>query len=448
MQVRERIHRDRLGQIPAGLVAFDLEMANSFTQAPAVICMIGTEQYFPQLEECRARIAFITERDEEPLLVSWFLEELRGVAAEHERPRLLSFSGIENDMPWLRQRFDRFNLAREEREVLERFGHVDLKVEFYRRTHSDHMSLKNLERVFGIDRDGALQSRKVSFILTDIVRGQRADGQIPERVFEYLHQDVHNLMLIYDRWADVSLEEYRLGDVEYLAFLNALRNALRKLIQSPLRRRRDTERSIKALEGFQAAFEAAVDRALLEGTFVEFTLPELPELDSDHPEVHRIARKHQRLQSIHIKDEKTGAYLLRSRLNKPKGALAVVRHGGRLLMIRRADKLKRAGGYWGLPGGTLNEGESPEAGAVRELREELNLSGRAGKVLGTSTSLSGEYHLYWVEVEVEDTSPLAPDEKEVAEARWVTPGDVRGLDPLIPGALEGFRRFLGREWEQ
>jgi len=447
MQVRERIHRDRLGQIPAGLVAFDLEMANSFTQAPAVICMIGTEEYFPEQEECRARIAFITQRDEEPRLVSWFLKELRQVAAAHERPRLLSFSGIENDMTWLRQRFDRFNLPREERAVLERFGHIDLKVEFYRRTHSDHMSLKNLERVFGIDRDGTLQSRKVSFILTDIIRGQRVDGQIPERVFEYLHQDVHNLMRIYDRWADVSLEEYRLGDVEYLGYLNAMRNALRKLVQSPLRRRRDTERSVKAIEEYQSAFGAAVDRALLDGTFVDFTLPGLPELDSDHPEVLRIARKHQRLQTIRIRDEKTGAYLLRSRLNKPAGALAVVRRGGKLLVIRRADKLKRAAGYWGLPGGTLAAGEAAEAGAVRELHEELNLSGRAGKVLGTSTSLSGEFTLFWVEVEVEDTSPLRPDEKEVAEARWVAPGDVRGLDPLIPGALEGFRRFLGKEWE-
>jgi len=446
MQVLERIHRDRLDQIPAGMVAFDLEMANSFTQAPAVICMIGIEEYLPDLAQSRARIGFITERDEEPLIIAWFLEELRRVASEREGPRLLSFSGIENDMTWLRQRVERYKIPRERREVLERFGHVDLKVEFYRRTHSDHMSLKNLERVFGIGRDGALQSRKVSFILTDIIRGQRGNGQIPERVFEYLYQDVHNLMLIYSRWAEVSLEEYRLSDVEYLGYLNALRNALRKLMQSPLRKRRDTETAIRRLEGFQKAFEAEVDRALLQQTFVEFALPELPELDSDHPEVLRIARKHQRLKSIHIRDEQTGAYLLRSRLNKPKGALAVVRQDGRVLMIRRADKLKRAGGFWGLPGGTLTEGESPEAGAVRELREELNLTGQARRVLGTSTSLSGEYTLYWVEVNVEDATLIRPEPKEVAESRWVAPGEVRALDPLIPGALEGFRRFLGPEW--
>jgi 8-oxo-dGTP pyrophosphatase MutT (NUDIX family)/uncharacterized protein YprB with RNaseH-like and TPR domain len=446
MQVREFIVRERLEQIPAGLVAFDLELANSFTHLPAVICMIGTEVYLPERQQCIARIASITTRDEEPALVRWFLESLEAVAAEHPNPHLLSFSGQENDLPWIRQRLEKFQVPATRQIVLEHFKHVDLKVEFYRRTHNDHMSLKTLERIFGIGRESGLQSRKVSFILTDIVRGKRPEAAIPEKVFQYLHQDVHHLMLIYNRWAEVSLEEFRLTDVEYLNYLNAMKGALRRLIQSPLRKRHDTELAVKALAGYREQFDRAVDAALLERTFLGFELPPLPELESNHPEIARIQRKHARLRSIRLRDEVTGAYLLRSGMGRPKGALAVVRHDGKLLMIRRADKVKRAAGFWGLPGGAVDEGETPEAAALRELGEELNLQGRTGRVLGTSTSVSGEYTLYWVEVDVSDPSTLRPAPEEVAEVRWVEPEELERLDPLIPGAREGFRRFLGEDW--
>jgi hypothetical protein len=54
--------------------------------------------------------------------------------------------------------------------------------------------------------------------------------------------------------------------------------------------------------------------------------------------------------------------------------------------------------------------------------------------------------LTWVEIEVEDISTLRPCTSEVAIVRWVIPGEVGHLDPLIPGAIEGFERFLGSKW--
>jgi ADP-ribose pyrophosphatase YjhB (NUDIX family) len=47
---------------------------------------------------------------------------------------------------------------------------------------------------------------------------------------------------------------------------------------------------------------------------------------------------------------------------------AVVRHEGRILMCRRA--IEPRSGYWTLPAGYLELGESPEEGACREAREE------------------------------------------------------------------------------
>jgi ADP-ribose pyrophosphatase YjhB (NUDIX family) len=38
---------------------------------------------------------------------------------------------------------------------------------------------------------------------------------------------------------------------------------------------------------------------------------------------------------------------------------------------------------WGLPGGFIEKGETPELGAERELIEETNLQGKVKSLLGT-----------------------------------------------------------------
>lgn len=47
---------------------------------------------------------------------------------------------------------------------------------------------------------------------------------------------------------------------------------------------------------------------------------------------------------------------------------SLVRHGGRILLCRRAIEPRR--GYWTLPAGYLEVGETAEEGACREAREE------------------------------------------------------------------------------
>ncbi len=52
------------------------------------------------------------------------------------------------------------------------------------------------------------------------------------------------------------------------------------------------------------------------------------------------------------------------------------------VLTRRAEKLRRHGGQWALPGGRLDPGETPEEAGLRELHEEVGLSLEADALLG------------------------------------------------------------------
>ena len=52
------------------------------------------------------------------------------------------------------------------------------------------------------------------------------------------------------------------------------------------------------------------------------------------------------------------------------------------VLTRRAAKLRRHAGQWALPGGRLDEGEDAVTAALRELREEVQLSVEPNEVLG------------------------------------------------------------------
>jgi 8-oxo-dGTP pyrophosphatase MutT (NUDIX family) len=56
--------------------------------------------------------------------------------------------------------------------------------------------------------------------------------------------------------------------------------------------------------------------------------------------------------------------------------------GSALALTRRASGLRSHGGQWALPGGRCDEGETPVAGALRELHEELGLELGPADVLG------------------------------------------------------------------
>ena len=75
-------------------------------------------------------------------------------------------------------------------------------------------------------------------------------------------------------------------------------------------------------------------------------------------------------------------------------------------------------GMWGLPGGFIERGETPEMGAERELLEETNLQGNVKNFLGTCSHFNtvfGDILLVGMEVQIEDWSTLKAGD-DAAEA--------------------------------
>lgn len=65
-----------------------------------------------------------------------------------------------------------------------------------------------------------------------------------------------------------------------------------------------------------------------------------------------------------------------------EGLIPTIAESAALILTRRAKTLKSHPGQWALPGGRLEEGESPQQAALRELDEEVGLALPADRVLG------------------------------------------------------------------
>lgn len=90
------------------------------------------------------------------------------------------------------------------------------------------------------------------------------------------------------------------------------------------------------------------------------------------------------------------------------------------------------GGTWGLPGGARKQGESAEAGALREANEEAGVPAELVSTLFTSVLDLGYWSYTTVVVEASERfEPIIGDAESLA-LRWVPVDEVVTL-PLHPG---------------
>jgi len=116
---------------------------------------------------------------------------------------------------------------------------------------------------------------------------------------------------------------------------------------------------------------------------------------------------------------------------KTVGVVVCLDNDDRFLIIRRSDIDKRAGD-WTMPGGHIDESDaSIEAGAIRELSEEVNLDCSVENLHYLGTPGKNKYYFLtreWTgEVNVDKPNPKT-DEIEHDAYRWSTINDIKDID--------------------
>jgi ADP-ribose pyrophosphatase YjhB (NUDIX family) len=127
------------------------------------------------------------------------------------------------------------------------------------------------------------------------------------------------------------------------------------------------------------------------------------------------------------------------------GVGAVIVHEGSVVLIKR--KFEPLAGQWSLPGGTLELGESLEAGIAREMREETGLEVEVGPVIEVfdrillDTEGRVRYHFVLIDYLCRPIGGQLVAGSDVADAVLVEPTSL-GMYRMTPKAVSVIERAL------
>jgi ADP-ribose pyrophosphatase YjhB (NUDIX family) len=107
--------------------------------------------------------------------------------------------------------------------------------------------------------------------------------------------------------------------------------------------------------------------------------------------------------------------------------LAAVVRDGRLLLVQRAKDPDK--GLWGLPGGMIEEGETPEVAAVRELAEETGVDADGAIVIDRFEigEAGARFHFQLSVVLLRWMSGEGLADSDAMAVGWFGPDEINGL---------------------
>ena len=140
-------------------------------------------------------------------------------------------------------------------------------------------------------------------------------------------------------------------------------------------------------------------------------------------------------------------HMLNGSVPRHRMAGAVMIDRGRVLLARRGETKTLAPGLWDIVGGHIEPGESARTALLRELDEELGVTGvlSGAHVVHVDEHLDAELFIWKVTSWDGDVHNRATDEHD--ELRWVTVDELAHLE-LAHESLDHVLRTIFRESEQ
>jgi len=134
----------------------------------------------------------------------------------------------------------------------------------------------------------------------------------------------------------------------------------------------------------------------------------------------------------------------------PQVVTCLLEHGGKILLLKRSQRVGTYRGLWGGVAGYVEELEDPYDTAIKEIREEAGIRiddlelVRKGDPLEISDTHEGKRYDWIVypflfHIQSKD---LVHIDWEHEEYRWVHPSEVRRLE-TVPGLDEVVKQLLG-----
>jgi len=116
----------------------------------------------------------------------------------------------------------------------------------------------------------------------------------------------------------------------------------------------------------------------------------------------------------------------------------------RILLVQRGGEPLK--GWWSLPGGVLETGETVAEGVRREIREETGLSVEPVQLLTVFERIMpdaegrAEYHYVLLDYICRVTGGTPCPADDCAALRWVPESELTGVEPLTEGTLGVIRK--------
>jgi len=126
------------------------------------------------------------------------------------------------------------------------------------------------------------------------------------------------------------------------------------------------------------------------------------------------------------------------RIRRPdhEGALVAIYVGRALLLVKSSYRAE-----WSFPGGGVHAGETPEAAAQREMKEEIGLSSCPLRPAGSIRGIwdGRRDHVHFFELHLDCAPELRLDNREIVATRLAAPDELHGL-----ALTEAVAAYLGR----